>query len=508
MGGSPRSVSAVTKILYTSLMQFTHLVITAGISAISERNVLGRRLRGEPGPLNFPARQQNPELKEGMSDADAVQHVGRLATDPEVQVTATKVPTEVSAEFSLIHALRKRDRLHDRPTVVLLHTATLSGRISAAAVSSLLQKVFDASCILREIADFDTKDPDALRRGLGAFMHQVVSELRNVDSSYACFAPQGGYKVMTSLGYVAGSFLNFPTAYLHEDFQALHIIPPIPIALSSAKAAKLGRLARQAEKTPELSKLLPADQEEVLANPWLFEVSGETVFPNAFAQFLGLDTREIFLSPRALKTLSDVHNAHQIRQRLKDLPSLVQVFNNRQGAYTGILDHEREFTNLNRRGNQPAFHIWKASGGDFYIAWRERRSDGSILINRIWGAGHTYDTDAANACPSNSQGLFDDPSLIEWRPLGEDEDAVSTDDAPCAKPDGNKESPTPGSSEMPSLKAKIKELKCVNDASQQNAAKFRKEAALLQVRTGELENQVKNLKMQVASLSQPPHTKS
>ncbi|WP_395718809.1 putative CRISPR-associated protein [Prosthecobacter sp.] len=408
-------------------MNFSRVIITSGISAISERNILGQLLRINPGPIRFVAGKQNPELAEGHAVEDAAAHVRKLAVSESCIQDARARPRDVSAEYSLLTALARKGLLHGKPDVVLLHTDTLNGRLAAEAVKSLMEELLECRCHLREVDSFDTSDPVRLKQGLGAFMHKVVNELRHLDASYACFAPQGGYKIMASLGYVAGSFLQFPTAYLHEDNQTLHIIPPIPVALAPDEMADLGRLAREVRSHPELSSLTAQDRESVFAHPWLFEISEGHVEPNAFAQFLGLETKPILLSSDALKILGEVHNSDAIRKRIQSLPTLVEEFNKKRGAYGGLLDHEREFTNLNKQGNRPIFHIWKAAAGDFYVAWKERE-DGALLINRIWGAGHTYTRDAETACSSNSQGLFDDPSTVRWTPIEEIESTLQKSD--------------------------------------------------------------------------------
>lgn len=480
------------------MKDFSHLVITAGISAISERNALGRLLRANPGTLIFPERQQNPVLRDGTTE-QAEQHARECCCTKEALAAVAADPKSVSAEYSLLHALRGMGSLHDKPTVVLLHTDTLAGRISAQAVAGLIEPAFSATCRLRPIASLDTSNQRALQAGLGAFMHQVVNELREVDPSYACFAPQGGYKVMTSLGYVAGSFLGYSTAYLHEDNQALHIIPPIPISLSAQEKEALGKLARSVERTQEFSKLTTEEQDEVLVHPWLFEVSDDLVVPNALAQFLGLDTQPIFLSPEAHAVLNESHRAARIRGKLRELPGMLRARQRDPGAYVNILDHERDFTNLNRPGNQPAFHIWKAVKGEIYIAWKVRE-DGAALINRIWADNHAAYVDAGDhARPANSKGLFDEPSTIAWAPLKDDTDSPSVRLAPR---EINQATQPSASAEVATLKAKVKTLYRENSASQQNAAKFRKEAAKLSKERTELENQVQNLRMRLAALTQ------
>jgi putative CRISPR-associated protein (TIGR02619 family) len=487
--------------------QFSHIVVTAGISAISERNVLGRLLRANPGPFQFVDRRQNPELASGSSEPEALAYLRGLAAGEECRTAALASPDDVSAEYSLALALKRRGRLHPSPKVALLHTATMSGKAAAAAVASLMEAQLSCDCRLVEVANFDTGDPKMLQLGLGTFMHQVVYELRSVDASYACFAPQGGYKVMTSLGYVAGSFLNYDTAYLHEDNQTLHVIPPIPMALSPKEQADLGRLARQIERQPDFSALSERDRESVFAHPWLFEVAEEVVMLNAFAQFLGLETRPILLSPNARETLQNIHNAGSIRKRLLNLPAMVAQSNQSAGAYASMLYHEREFQNLNRPDNRPSFHIWKNGSGDFYVAWAER-SDGALLINRIWGAGHAYTADAEVANPRNSQGLFDDPSEIEWVPMAveppELPDPEELSESAAAQTDSASGDHSGNAEVLRSLKRELKQLNRENAGLMQRNAELRKrvsslgmEVEMLKHDNSVLKNKVKDLERQL-----------
>lgn len=483
-------------------MSFSHVVITAGISAIGERNVLGRLLRSTPGPLRFIERKQNPELALGSNEGEAIEHVRKLASTEECRAAAAASPKDVSAEYSLTHALKQRDMLHAEPTVVLLHTATLSGKVAAAAVASLMEVQFSCRCLLREVDSFDVSDTEKLKCGLGAFMHQVVNELRVVDASYACFAPQGGYKVMTSLGYVAGSFLKYPTAYLHEDNQTLHIIPPIPVALSPREQVDLGRLARQVQRQPNLSLLSESDRESVFAHPWLFEVASGLVVPNAFAQFLGLETHPILLSPDATKTLAQVHNAQAIRRRLLTLPALVGQFNKRAGDYANILDHERTFPNLNPPQTRPNFHIWKAAGGDFYVAWMEGK-DGALLINRIWGAGHTYNKDAEAAHPGNSQGLFDDPAGVAWAALEQEDDEAPGDkrtEITSAVVDTSAKDRSSADEEFRQMKRTLKEQNKKNTEAMQRNAELRRTVSSQGLAIETLKHEKSLLKMLAESL--------
>lgn len=117
--------------------------------------------------------------------------------------------------------------------------------------------------------------------------------------------------------------------------------------------------------------------------------------------------------------MQGVHHARKIRRRLRELPALLAKAKEGGGDYDGTLYHERVFDNLSRPDAKPAFHIWKALGGEWYAAWTERE-DGAILINRLWMDHDGYCRDAEEARAQSSRGLFDDPAAVQWSLL-EDE---------------------------------------------------------------------------------------
>src|SRR4051812_42905092 len=180
-----------------------HIVCTAGVSVFNDRNVFGKLARS-CGAFEFPG--SAPVAIKSLSHADSLalwrKALEKTAIDPTVK------PTSVSAEYSLLHALRVARRLGDRPRVVLIHTDTLAGEAAAMAVGTTLEKGFGASIKHRPAVAFDVRRPDRLQRSLGVFMEAVARELSGQEPSVTCFAPVGGYKVMTSLGYLAGAYLG------------------------------------------------------------------------------------------------------------------------------------------------------------------------------------------------------------------------------------------------------------------------------------------------------------
>ena len=196
----------------------------------------------------------------------------------------------------------------------------------------------------------------------------------------------------------------------------------MPIAISTQEREKLGALARRIDRSNDWQQLGKADQDAAMDHTWLFEISDGIVVPNALARFLGMTGRNVLLSPEAMEKLNATHQAATIRAQLRKLPAMIEEKHRDSTAYANVLDHERDFQNLNKAENKPSFHIWKCSK-TLYLVWREREDDGAILINRIWADCHqAYERSAETASPTNSQGLFDDPATIQWTTLPDDEE--------------------------------------------------------------------------------------
>src|SRR5690625_1366283 len=87
---------------------------------------------------------------------------------------------------------------------------------------------------MRKIYELDVDNRSLLNRALGKYLSDVSSALQEGEPRTTCFAPIGGYKVMTSLGYLAGALHNFPTAYLHEGSTVIHEIPAVNIEVNES----------------------------------------------------------------------------------------------------------------------------------------------------------------------------------------------------------------------------------------------------------------------------------
>lgn len=390
-------------------MPYTHVVTTAGTSALLSSNLAQHWLeaRGadlvtvEPRRLSIP-KASLPKL------------ISRWTTD--IDDLETGDPMRVSAEYSAVHALRRAGRLSGAPRVTLIHTDTPDGEFAAFVVASLIERDFSAHVETRSVGDLDADDPKRLRRSLGAFMHRVADALRQGDPRSTCFAPIGGYKVMTALGYVAGAFLRYPTLYLHETNQVPHEVPWVPIRLDEEELEQASGAVRQAVRGVAMADLSLDDQARVRALPWLFEVSddgpGAIVEVNAFGHFLRSEGRykpiigsRVLVGADARKDLTGA-DPHFVWRQIDDLLGRLED----EVTHQGVLRHEASFGHQN-----VAWDLFKgASGGAgmFRAAYQWHPAHDVLTIRRAWIADHDrYEREAKHG--GAFFGSVDDPFPLE-----------------------------------------------------------------------------------------------
>lgn len=160
------------------------------------------------------------------------QHIDNMIELMKKEIFNNPFHEQLSAEIAMISALQKQIKLHKNPVITIFHTDTVKGVVAATIIQDLLKKQFAAHVSLKKIIDVDVNNRHALSKSLGYFLGEVGQELLKGEPSSTCFAPIGGYKVMTSLGYLVGAFHRYPTAYLHEGLTVTHQIPPVHIQVN------------------------------------------------------------------------------------------------------------------------------------------------------------------------------------------------------------------------------------------------------------------------------------
>lgn len=340
---------------------FQHIVITAGISVLNENNVFGRR------------------------DAP-----------PPSAAAAAADPKKVSAEYSVLWALRKEGRLAPKPVLTLFYTDTPEGRRAFGILEKVLTQEFSAAVNGIPVRDFDVTDRRKLKASVADFLRDLGAKLHElrVAGLPGAFAPLGGYKVMTSFGYIAGSFYGFPSLYLHEQGQVLQEIPAVPLGIDQAflEAHVLFLRRLKLEGIVEWRSLSKNEQAAVEAHPYFFERAEDLLELNAFGQFLLGQERYaplfgtwILLSDRARRSLQGYWSEREwLLKQLRTLAEKVHV-----NPQAPELNHERGKSFTMFDGLRLRYALWKGPERDdiqLRAAWRYEKAADVLYVNEIWGA--------------------------------------------------------------------------------------------------------------------------
>lgn len=370
--------------------KISRVVMTTGVSAWSPANQY-RDWAESNSLLLFPTTSPNPQPPTGKTEKQAIKALENQCAIPN-GLAAVSDQKKVSAEYSGLAALRNADRLGDHPQVVLIHTDSLGGKAAAVLVAMLLERDFGAQVECHSVT-LDVADRERLRYGLGNFMQLVANALRDYDTSTTCFMPLGGYKVMTSLGYLAGAYFGFPTLYTHEDGQILHEVPAVPVRVPRTELESLAPLMKRIGKGIELAHLDEADNKSVIDHSWLFEIADGLVSVNAFGLFLmqepenlTLFATKVFASEQVNAALGQGGQKKFILQQLGSLAGKLAAGSNEQD-----LQHEKQWGLQSGRGQ----HLYKgASNGILPFRCLYRFADDTLYVEHVWTNHDAYEKQA------------------------------------------------------------------------------------------------------------------
>ncbi len=376
------------------------VVMTCGVSLLTGgSNVFFIKREGFP---ELHVSLQEKEITSGISEEieNWVQCAKRVAHEVDDK------PKQVSAEYSMLYALRKRGKLSERPTVILLFTKTVGGIITEKLLCYLFEKQFQADVKVLYV-DIDVKNPKQLNTTIGDYMWKLSNALGQGEPNSTCFAPIGGYKVMTSFGYIIGSFLNYPTAYLHEYHQILHEIPPIPLDINDDFIHENIMLLRKCQKDyVKFAELSPVEQTCIEQYPSLFQQEEGFVGLTPFGQYLFERTKyehlfntRYFVSKQVREFMELNH--HQSLFIIQQMRELVKKLKHGEGRLGEIM-HEKQFPTINQQ--KVHYHLYKgASNGQtvFRLAYRYDEKEDALYANYLWLNHNRYEREAAKG-----QGIY------------------------------------------------------------------------------------------------------
>jgi putative CRISPR-associated protein (TIGR02619 family) len=367
--------------------QFHRLVVTCGVSIFAEGNA-GRPWAAGIGAVQFPKPGPNPEPAEGLDERDAHELLARACARGPSGPPDVRDPKRVSAEYSVLNALEAQGRLGPNPFILLIHTKSFAGEAAALVLSKVIERDFGARTE-REGVTIRVEDREGLRHDLGAFMHKVAAGLRGHDPESACFAPLGGYKIMTSLGYLAGAYFGFPTLYAHEDGQVLHTLPAIPVRVDRDALARVAPLMRKVQGLFDREQLGAKERKLADEFPWLFERDGAEIGVNAFGIFLMSEPEHADLFSVPVLVTQEIARRYAkdprrgfVDQQLRSLAGKLAA-----GSTEPDLRHERDWGL-----SDPQRHVYKGASNGVHVMRCVYAYDGQALrVHHVWTDHDAYE---------------------------------------------------------------------------------------------------------------------
>lgn len=336
----------------------------------------------------------------------------------EIRSQGIAQPNQVSAEFSTLYALKQSGHLHKKPTVVLIVTNSVGGRMAELLLTYLFELDFDAKVKVIYVT-LDVSNANKLNQQMGEYMSRLTEALREGEPNSTCFVPLGGYKFMTSYGYIVGSMLKYPTVYVNEHTQQLIQIPWVPINVDQTFIEENASLLRKClNDYIRLEKLFHEEKEIVSSHPYVFEVEDGLVCLTPFGQFLlqQFDRSYIFgtqyyLSEQVRNLIKNQQEQSIfVAQQMQELVKKIKLFGNADLQ----LMHEKDFKKLDR--SKIKYHLYKgASNGRhaFRLAYRYDSLEDRLHANYLWLNHDLYERDAAKGkglytCESRFSDMTDE----------------------------------------------------------------------------------------------------
>lgn len=369
---------------------YNRLIITSGISVISNhRDLLGEQ---------FPSLNLTGSTTE---DLDGIVDQAIYFLIEEIMGLEEKELVRASAEIAIVAALKEQKRLEGKPYIVLFYTDTKKGYISACVNKYILEKIYEARVSLRKIYDFDVHNRSVLNRSLGKFLSDLHMSLLEGEPTTTCFAPIGGYKIMTSLGYLVGALHGFTTVYLYEFTNVLHEIPAIKIEIDDTFIEENHRTLKKFldENCLEYEKLSEEELRLIKEQAFIFERVDDLVELNPLGvylceqdKFYKLFKSKVKMNASLYKFINRQYGGYR-KAVYKEIRDLIYQFETNPVEYRGTLNHETTFSGVKQQSLE--YHLFKGGNDPVFRAlWKYSEEKDSYFIEHVWFDHDDYEREA------------------------------------------------------------------------------------------------------------------
>lgn len=373
------------------MLNFSNIVLTGGISAFNPKNIFRKYF------VDFLKNKKSFEINQIENIFNQTLQKNKLSDQVICEIINLNAEN-ISAEFSMLNWLKKNGMLAEPFNVSIIFTDTPDGKMAALLNKKIIEVAFkDVTKVNLKMVDFvDVSNREKMTLAMGNFMEIVANELWNGIPQTTFFAPVGGYKLFTYLGYAAASFFGYPSGYMYEESQELILIPPVPISIDLDIIAKHIELIKRLmfQKGCLYDELNSEEREFVDNNPFFFEkqiVDGQTLVDiNTFIHFVLKDylTTQIMVTSSVLKTIEKYTSQKGFidNQIITMLKKLNDYYENNNQALKGEVNHNEDW-------GFKAPKVYKgASNGKliFRAAYDYERQQKCVYIYKIWLAHEEY----------------------------------------------------------------------------------------------------------------------
>ena len=372
---------------------YNRMIITSGVSLIFNNRLLIEQKQTDFFKLDEQLTDETTEISDELIDylSKSLEKMDRDELQPK------------SAEISMVMVQQARKHLVDQPFITLFYTDTLKGRTAGFVNKYILEKVCGATVEMQKIFELDVDNRSLLNRALGKYLSDVSRALLSGEPRTTCFAPIGGYKVMTSLGYLVGALHNYPTAYLHEGSTVVHEIPPVNIEVNEEVIKENHHVLKKflVDDCFELKDLSRDERKLVQNQSVMFEQVEGLVELNPFGRFLCEQDKyykyfksQVYVEA-SLKQMIDNRYAHYWENVYEEIKSLIFQNESKSAKFRATLYHESDFAVLN--GLNLSYHLFKGGNSPIFRAiWRYDKEQDSYYISYIWFDHKDYKREAAD----------------------------------------------------------------------------------------------------------------
>ncbi|MCS7241286.1 MAG: putative CRISPR-associated protein [Candidatus Caldatribacterium sp.] len=224
-----------------------------------------------------------------------------------VQFLEVTDPRRASAETNaLSHILKEDDAL------VFLHSETKDGELCAKALATYYeQKGHESRTVL--VKDLSYREADFRLRGLRSLVGQLFACIQEEKQKgrEVLINATGGFKAESAYATLVGLLCNVPVYYIHEVFQEIIAMPPLPIGWDYSFVAEYEEIfefleadLRSRFEFKEKFRELPAKVRTLLAeeeNYVFLSPAGEALFQAYRAKLTQTPRIPVYFSKRALE---------------------------------------------------------------------------------------------------------------------------------------------------------------------------------------------------------------